>query len=272
MSRRLAALILVATTMAAPALAAQRGRQDNDALARARQFYNQRQFDAALEAADQARQTPALADAADLVAARAYLERFQAGAAPEDLGAARTRLRRIDPRRFPPRERTEFIVGLGQTLYFDEAYGAAANVFETVLLGADLLTDDARGRVLDWWATAIDREARPRPDAERRDVYRRMRARMIDELAVRPASAAAAYWLAAAARAEGDLPAAWEAAQAAWVRAPLAEDGGAALRADLDQLVDRAIVPERAKITAQSLQELQAEWDRFKERWAREQM
>jgi len=268
-NRLIPASIALATTIAASTALLGAAQVDDAPLARARQLYNQGQFDNALQAADQARRTPALADAADLVAARVYLERFRAGAAPDDLNGARLRLRRLDPRRFPARERTEFIVGLGETLYVDEAYGAAASVFETVLLGGDLLVDAARGRVVDWWATAIDRDARPRPDAERRAVYARIRARMIEELATHPASGAAAYWLVAAARAEGDLRGAWEAAQAGWVRAPLASDGGVALRADLDQLMQRAIVPERAKALAQPPQVLQAQWDQFKERWAR---
>ena len=70
---------------------------------------------------------------------------------------------------------------------------------------------------------------------------------MEDELATHPGSGAAAYWLAAAARAQGDLQAAWDAALAGWVRATLTVDRGAALRADLDRLVLRAIVPDRAK-------------------------
>ena len=80
----------------------------------------------------------------------------------------------------------------------------------------------------------------------------RIRQRMDEELASHPGSGAAAYWIAAAARAQGDLQAAWDAAQAGWVRARLASDKGAALRADLDRLVLRAIVPDRAKATAQS--------------------
>ncbi|MBI3401525.1 MAG: hypothetical protein HY048_08915 [Acidobacteria bacterium] len=268
----LIALALSTMMLAAPAASAAM-QVDDTPLARARQLYNQRQFDAALQAADQARRTPALADAADLVAARAYLERFRLGAAPEDLDAARTRLGRLDPRRFPARERTEFIIGLGEALHFDEAFGAAASVFETVLLGGDPLPapldDDARGRVVDWWATALDRDARPRPDADRRAVYQRIRARMIEELATHPASGAAAYWLVAAARAEGDLQGAWAAAEAGWARASLAGDGGAMLRADLDQLMQRAIVPERARALAQPPQTLQLQWDQFKERWAR---
>jgi hypothetical protein len=258
--------LIVAAALIVPAAAAQ------DPLARARLLYNQGQFDAALQAADQARQAPGLADVADLVAARAYLERFRVGGAAEDLTGARERLRRLDPRHFAARERTEFIVGLGETLYFDDAFGAASSVFDTVLLAGDPLAplgDDARARVLDWWATAIERDARPMPDAERRVVYQRIRARMIEELAAHPASSAAVYWLAAAARAAGDPQAAWEAAQAGWVRASLAADGGAALRADLDQLMRRAIIPERARALAQPPEMLQTQWEQFKERWAR---
>src|SRR5689334_6804608 len=104
-----------------------------DPLADARKLYNQRQFDAALEAAERARLTPAVADRADLIAARAYLERFRENAGPDDLTNARERLRRVDPQRFDPLERTEFIVGLGEALYFEGGYGAAADLFETVV-------------------------------------------------------------------------------------------------------------------------------------------
>jgi hypothetical protein len=265
MGRMISALIVTAA-MSAPAAAAE------DALARARSLYNLGQFDAAVQAADQARQVPGLADAADLVAARAYLERFRAGGAADDLTGARERLRRLDPRRFAARERTEFIVGLGETLYFDDAFGAASSVFDTVLLSGDPLAplgDDARARVLDWWATAIERDARPLPDAERRLVFQRIRARMIEELATHPASSAAVYWLAAAARAAGDVQAAWDAAHAGWVRAPLAADGGVALRADLDQLMQRAIIPERARALAQMPETLQEQWEQFKARWVK---
>ena len=90
---------------------------------------------------------------------------------------------------------------------------------------------------------------------------------MTEELALNPGSAAAAYWLAAAARGQGDLQAAWYAAQAGWVRAVLAPDGGTVLRADLDRLMNRAIVPERSRIVAQSPESLLAEWEKFKETW-----
>ena len=88
-----------------------------------------------------------------------------------------------------------------------------------------------------------------------------------NELATHPASGAAAYWVAAAARAQGDARAAWAAAQAGWVRSPLA--GGTVLRADLDRLVLVAVVPDLAKATAQSQDALRTQWEQFKERWTR---
>ena len=244
-------------------------RAADDPLARARQLYNQQQYEAAVNAAEQARLTPAHADAADLVAARAYLERYRSSQASDDLANARIRLRRLDPIRFEPRERVEYLVGLGEALYFDAAYGSAADVFDSVLRGVDVIATEQRERILDWWADALDRDARPRPDIDRQAVYRRVRARMDEELAMRPGNSVAAYWHAAAARAQGDLQAAWDAAQAAWVRAPLAADGGAKLRHDLDELMQRAIVPERAKLAGQPPQRLQAEWEQFKDRWKR---
>src|SRR6184192_4304868 len=122
--RRLRATLLIVATTAAPVAAA------DEPLVRARQLYNERQFEAAINAAEQARLTPAHADAADLVAARAYLERFRDSAASDDLTNARERLSRLEPARFDPRERIEYIVGLGETLFFDGAHGAAATVFE----------------------------------------------------------------------------------------------------------------------------------------------
>jgi hypothetical protein len=241
----------------------------DDPLARARALYNQGDFRGAVDAAEQARATPGRADAADLIGARAYLERFRASEAPDDLANARLRLRRLDPQRFGPEEREEFIVGLGETLFFDGAFGSAADVFDSVLKSGGLLTGGARERVLDWWASAIDREAKPRPDIERQGRYLKIRARMEEEIATHPGSGTAAYWLANAARAQGDVQAAWDAVQAGWVRAPLAADHGVALRDDLDQLMLRGIIPDRAKLLSQSADALKLEWEQFKERWKR---
>jgi len=259
-----AGVVLLLLLMAAPAVYAADGA---DLLAEARQLYNQHLFDAALIAADQAHLTPAVADLADLIAARAYLERFRESAASADLVGARDRLRRLNPERFDSMERTEFIVGLGEALYFEGSYGPAADVFETVVDNATALPADSRERVLDWWAIAVDRDAWPRPEFARGSAYQRIRTRMRDELTSRPGSATAVYWLAAAARADGDLQTAWDAVEAGWVRASLAADGGEALRADLDRLMVAAIVPERARTLGQQVESLKLEWEKFKERW-----
>src|SRR5436190_10528203 len=131
----------------------------DDPLSRARLLYNQGQFEAAVNAAELARLAPGRVDSADLVAARAYLERFRVSAASDDLTNARERLRRLDPQRLAPRERTEYIVGLGEALYLDEAFGAASTVFDSVLQSGDLLANGARDRVLDWWADSSSTRA-----------------------------------------------------------------------------------------------------------------
>src|SRR5438094_641539 len=144
-----------------------------------------------------------------------------------------------------------------------------ATIFDSILNSGELQAAGGRERVVDWWADALDRDARPRPDIDRQNVYHRIRTRMEEEIAVRPGNGAALYWLASAARAQGDLQAAWDAVEAGWVRAPLAGDRATALREDLDRLMLRGIVPERARAVGQPPQTLQADWERFKERWRR---
>jgi hypothetical protein len=95
------------------------------------------------------------------------------------------------------------------------------------------------------------------------------------ELRKDPTSAAAAYWVAAASFARGNIERAWEAAVAGWVRGILATDRGMALRPDLDRLVRDAIIPERlrriqANGEAQATEaSMLAEWTQVKERWAK---
>jgi hypothetical protein len=243
--------------------------QPSDVLARARTYYNEGQFEEAIRVADEARLVPELAAGADLIAARSYLERYRQSAALDDLSHARERLRRLNPHTFTFREQLEYLIGLGQALFFEGSPGAAADVFASALEGPFDFQFDQRERVLDWWASAMDGDARPRSDLERQPIYQALAERMRVELSANPASAVAAYWTAAAARGRGDLQSAWDAAQAGWVRAPLAPDHGAALRGDLDRLVQRAIVPERARLLSQPAERLLAEWEQFKERWNR---
>ena len=241
-----------------------------DPLSRARTLYNQRDFSAAIAAAEEARVLlPDRANSADLIAARAFLERYRESAQSEDLTNGRDRLRRINAERLTPSERTELIIGIGEALYFEGSLGAAAESFDSIL-ARTYLSSDARERVLDWWASAIDRDAQPRSDFERQGIYQRIRDRMRIELGINPASGTALYWLAAAARGQGDWRAAWDAAQAGWAQALLLPvDRGAVLRDDLDQLMEVAIFPARARAQAQPVETLRSEWEEFKTRWNR---
>src|ERR1700756_4745817 len=102
------ALLVLCSGVAAAGRATGAGRTAGiDALLRARQLYNDGDFEGALGAAEQARLVPSRAVAAALVAARAYLERFRLSADDGDLANARLRLRRLDPIRFDARERVE---------------------------------------------------------------------------------------------------------------------------------------------------------------------
>lgn len=215
------------------------------------------------------------AEVSRLIAARARLERFRQVSQVEDLDLARSALLAIDPARLSARDRADMLVGLGETLFLEGTFGAAAEVFAVGLDRADDLGPGTRDVLLDWWASAMDRAAQDGTLEERAATYERLEQLMRLAAERDPASSIAAYWVAAAARARGDAERAWHAALAAWVRAPLMRNGRAALRPDLDRLVTEAIVPERARKQASSLAEIDhaaaeliAEWERFKARWS----
>ena len=133
--------------------------------ARRRLLYNQRQFDEAVPPPSVRGRRRRLADRADLIAARAYLERFRESAAADDLtNAARSpapprsaaircaRAHRVHRR---PR-RSALLRG---------AYGARPMCSRSVLDNGDSAGPPTRARpCLDWWAIAVDRDAWPRPD------------------------------------------------------------------------------------------------------------
>ncbi len=268
--RRTAAAALLAAALAGSASA------QPDAVARARLLYNERKYDAAIAAATIVRKVPAFADAGSLVLARAYLERYRQSADNADLVAARDALRDIHPALLTPRDRVDYLVGLGEALFLDEEFGAAAEVFGSAVESAGQTEPQMKDQVLDWWASALDRQAYAGATDDRAWIYDRILERMGDELRADPASGVAAYWIAAAARGAGDLDRAWSAAVAGWVRAPLTRDHGAALRADLDRLVVQAIIPERARELAdgpereRAAASMRAEWEALKRKWAGE--
>jgi hypothetical protein len=245
-----------------------------DQLADAQRLYNAGQYDAAEKSARDALRNPSTANGARLVLGRIQLERYRQSADAADLASGRESLRQVDAGSLDARDRIELAIGLGEALYFEDHVGAAAELFESVLNAASVLGDPARERVLDWWATSVDRLAQARAPADRVPVYDHLMNKMAQELAADPWSSAAGYWMAAAARGVGDLDRAFNAATAAWVRAPLAHDHGAALRADIDRLVTQAILPERAARLEtgnrrQALSGMLNEWEAFKSSWSR---
>jgi hypothetical protein len=261
-------LALLIAAIGAPALAA-------DNLAEARRLYNLGQYDMAEKLARESAAVPSRVDASHVVLGRIQLERYRQSADARDFNLARESLRNVDAAALDPGERVELTIGLAEALYLEGRFGAAADMFDSVRQRAALLGTPARERVLDWWATALDRHAQTRPQEDRPAIYGAILQRMSDEIAEHPGSVAAGYWLVAAARSTGDVERAWHAALAGWLRATLAEDHGAALRADLDRLVTQVVVPERsAKLTSRTDQKetmatMLAEWESFKKSWTK---
>jgi hypothetical protein len=260
---RIACVLAVALAVASPTFAAEPA-----ALARARALYNAADYDGAIVAASEARQLPVAEDAAALVLARAHLERYRQRADPSDLAAARDALRAVNQDVLGRRDRVDLLVGLGQSLFLGEAFGAAAELFDAALIQDGVLPLRARMLLLDWWASALDREAQSRPVERRTPVFHRIVLRMEDELRVDPGNAPASYWLAVAARGAGDLDRSWDAAIAGWVRATLEPETAASVRADLDRFVTQALIPERARqLPDGSPETLRGEWELIKTQW-----
>ena len=264
------ALLLIVLMLAAPStlIAA-----EHPSLAKARALYNAGDYDGAIAAAGVARTDPAAADAAALVAGRAHLERVRvAPGDPADLVAAREALSAARIAALLPRDQVDLLVGLGQALFLTNAFGAAAELFDSALARADMLPYRDRMLLLDWWATAIDREAQSLPPERRTAALSRVVSRMEEELVADPGQPAANYWLAVAARGTGDVERAWHAAVAAWVRAPLRPDAATVLREDLDRFMTTVLVPERARLRpareqTAALADLRAQWDAVKDQW-----
>jgi tetratricopeptide (TPR) repeat protein len=264
--RGLVFALLLVTASGSPALAS---RED---LARARAAYNERRLDEAIAAATAARQDPATADRGAVVLARALLERYRQALDPTDLGSAREALGAVRADQLDTPDRGEFLLALGQSLYLEDDFGAAAEIFESAIETAPAVGPKGREAVLDWFGSALERWAAPRVAAERAVLFRRLADRMDAELARHPGSRAAAYWLVVALRGEGQLERAWQAAIASWARARLAGDAAGDLRADLDRLVRQGIIPDRTRdipdadrLTVEFA--MRAEWELVKQKW-----
>lgn len=241
-------------------------------LAMARAAYNQRQFDEAISAALVAQKFSATADAATVVLGRAHLERYRQRANPEDLAAARVALGTVRVTNLDTRDHVDFLMALGEALFFEDEFGAAAALFESGIDSAIAQGPGTGEAMLDWWGSAIERQAAALEREPRAAVFARLRDRMARELTRNPGSAAAAYWVVVGTRGAGDPVAAWDGAIAGWVRARLAGSRSATLRADLDKLVLEGIIPDRvrslpAEIRGQAESDLRTEWAVVKERW-----
>jgi hypothetical protein len=235
-------------------------------LVRARMLYNSMDYDGAIAAAAMARLQPTTADAGALVEARARLERYRRAADLMDLAAARDALNAIRAAVLSPRDQVDFLIGVGQSLFLTDAFGPAAELFDTALERAMVLPERDRLMLLDWWATALDREAETSPPERRERLAGLIKVRMEAELRRDPGSAPANYWLAVAARAAGDLETAWDAAVAAWIRATLGP-ASSELRADIDRLMTDALIPERARMRREAADVLRSQWSQVKDDW-----
>ncbi|HVB38057.1 MAG TPA: hypothetical protein VND92_05935 [Vicinamibacterales bacterium] len=262
-------LSLLVLTVVRPASADTRGD-----LARARAAYNDGRYAAAIAAGSAIPATAQETDAARLVIGRAHLEQFRHTQDPGDLAAARDAFQALHPANLSAHDRLQLLVGLGESLYLDGLFGPAGDLFGAALLDPGPFGPGEHDRLLDWWATAIDREAQQQAADRRAPLYRRMAAQMREVRRQDPASGVAAYWVVEADRGAGDLDAAWNAAIAYWVRAPLMGSRAATLRPDLDRLTIDAIIPERARQLAPApndvadvAADLRAEWEVVKKQW-----
>jgi hypothetical protein len=246
-----------------------------DAVGRARQLYNAGRFEEAIATAELRVTDPKQHVTAVLIMSRARLERYRARSDPKDLADARADLLSLDPTKLSQEERVEWQIGVAEALFLEGQPGPAAELFGNLFAMVRQRPQD-EARLLDWWATALEQQAEPRPPDERRAVYRRIIEKMETELDRHPLSPTALYWLPAAARGGGDLDRAWSAAVASWVRAGML-DGEASLREDLDRLMLQGIIPERARqrtkqpldteATIGEMASMADEWEGIKQRW-----
>lgn len=265
----LVSMLLLAVTLGMTATAAA---AESPALARARTLYNSGDFEGAIDAAAVSRRETQWADASALVIARARLERYRQNMNASELADAREALQAVRVASLTPRDQLDLLIGLGQALYLGEVYGPAAELFGTALDKGAVLAPRDRLMLLDWWATALDRDAQTRPFDRRPPAYLRIAERMDHELREDPSNSVASYWQVVAARGTGDLDRAWSAAIAAWVRSTLNPMTMTQLRGDLDRVMEQALIPERARSNpardgVDAVEMLRAEWSLVKQNW-----
>lgn len=241
-------------------------------LAKARAHYNAGRYDLAIDTARVARRLAETADAASVVLARAHLQRYRESADPADLSAGREALGQARVDSLVARDRLEWMLALGQALFLEDNFGAAALTFESGLDGA-VAADPALGdAMLEWWGSAVERQAVGMGREARAELFERVASWSLRAMTRDPQSASAAYWYVVALRGESEPQAAWDAAVAAWARARMMGDRAATLRADLDKVVLEGVLPDRVRQVAADQRasvelQLKAEWEAVKEKW-----
>ena len=219
-----------------------------DPLDRARALYNQRQFEAALTAADEARKLPEQADGADLIAARAYLERFRESRLPR-IWSTRASACAASTRPNFRRENASSSSSASAKRCTSKAPLARRRRCSSRCWcrAASLPTRRASACSTGGRARSIRTRVRVRRSSGRRSIsacaiewrwnWPRIRRAPPRRTGLRRRREARAICRRPGTR-----------RKPAWVRAPLTPDRGVALRHDLDELVQKAIVPERARV------------------------
>jgi hypothetical protein len=267
MARRLSLAVLLCLVLPGLAVAA-----DPPALVKAHMLYNAGDFDGAIEAATPLVQQPATAASAGLVVGRSRIELYRRTMDPAMLESARTALTAVRAPALVAREQVELLIGMGQILYFGDVFGGAAELFDTALGRGELLTPRDREGLLDWWATALDRQAETLPPDRRTAVFARIADRMEDELRLDAGNGPANYWLVVGTRGVGDVVRAWDAAVAGWVRAALNPSTMTTVRADIDRLVTEALAVELGRRRGgpepqDAIAATRADWETLKSQW-----
>ena len=93
------------------------------------------------------------------------------------------------------RDHVDFLMALGEALFFEDDYGAAATLFESGIDRAIAQGAETGEAMLEWWGSAVERHADALERDGRINAFRRLRERMSRELSRNPGSAAAAYFL-----------------------------------------------------------------------------
>ena len=247
-------------------------------LERARALYNEGLYDDSIAAAMLAKNKPAAAPSAALIAARARLERFRKGKDPKDLATARADLVSLNPRNLAPQEAIEWQIGLGTALFLDDQPGPAADMFTSVLPSARAKISPAElEKLVEWWAATLSKVAEALTGSARKEAYLAMRSAVREELDRNPLSRPATYWTVVSRRGTGDLDGAWNAAVAGWIRVGSQPDAKE-FRGDLERFVTQTLIPERAQLrtgqrldsraTMSEIAVMNEEWRAIAARWS----